>query len=306
MCDCDNTLVSSQNFPTVVEQSPTGRSFVYSNTDGEMSEVVDVDLNEEVWFYVVRDNTEQEDMKELVVTDTHVWYLGIGGIMRIPIAYIDANPGTTFDTYDHTYTFHIDESDVVFGAIDDFDVAGGYCFWIKDRILYRMGVDDFGGAPEEIYDFSADFSAELPFNQNPLRVSADADRVWVSIAGEADPTLFLHGLGGARSSSIQLTSAEGALLTDMTVERDTGILVVVARSSEPASGDPVSTETLLARRPLRVWPSGRVCQVSVSTPVAVDGVSGVDVDLNTDASYPKTIGHGATKGFVVVLDDDNT
>ena len=301
MCDCDNTLVSSQNYPTVVEQSPTGRSFVYSNTDGEMSEV-QPDLNEEVWFYVVRDGSEQEDMKELVITSTHVWYLGIGGIMRIPISYIDANPGTTFDTYDHVFTYHIDETDIVYGAVDDFDVAGGYCFWIKDRILYRMGVDDFGGTPEEIYDFTSDFSAETGTNQ--LRVAANDDRLWITISGEADPTLYLHSLAGARTDFIQLTTAEGARLTDMTVERDTGVLVIVARSNETApSGEPESTQTLISRRPLRVWPTGRVCQVSVSTPVLEDSTS---VDLEVSASYPKTIGHGATKGFVVVLRDDNT
>lgn len=303
MCDCHNTLVSSQNYPTVVEQSPDGRSFVYGNTPGVMAEVVDTALNEVEWFTVVRDTTEQEDMKELVVTDTHVWYLGIGGIMRIPIAFIDANPGTEFDTYDHTYTFHIDESNITYGAIDDFDIGGSWCFFIKNRILYRMGVDDFGGTPEQIYDFSADFSAEAtPFLTNPLRVSADDTRVWVTIAGELDPILFLHGHGGARQETIQLTSAEGAKITDMTVERDTGVLVVLANSNEFASGDPESPDTLLMRRPLRVWPGGRVCQVVIDTPIVEDTDS---VDLG-GGTYPKTIGHGATRGFVVVLDDDNT
>lgn len=302
MCNCDNTLLSTQNYPTVVEQSPTGRSFVYGNTPGVMAEVVDDALNEVEWFTVIRDGTEQEDMKELVVTSTHVWYLGLGGIMRIPIAFIDANPGTEFDTYDHVYTYHIDESDTVFGAIDDFDVAGGYCFWIKDRVLYRMGVDDFGGTPEEIYDFTSDFSAETGSNQ--LRISADDDRLWITISGEADPTLYLHSLAGTRTDSIQLTSAEGALLTDMTVERDTGVLVIVARSNEGSGpGEPESNQTLLSRRPLRVWPTGRVCQVVISTPVQEDSES---LDLEASSAYPKTIGHGATKGFVVVLEDDNT
>lgn len=276
MCECEASLVTEEGDPIQIEESPSGVTWLYYGGIGKFAVVNDDGSLDD------KANTAFgggfEEVKELVAPDDeHLWYVGLGGIQRVPVEDLDGS--IELDSSESTYLYHE-------GDVDDFDIGGGWCWWIEDEVLYRMETTDFGGTPESVRDFSSVFDSSF------LQVAVGENRVWVAPFNEQDPSVYVYDYDDNEIAVIELTSEGQATIADITIERNTGMAVVAPRSIS-STAVPTLDTSLHVISPLRLKENGTICRVDTG-----------QIVLNAFDAFVKSVGHGAERGFTIVLTND--
>jgi len=225
----DDPQASAATF-TVIEQSPAGVTWSYEIQlgvyDGGRLGTFDAEGDWHPMIEIEYDALPDNLFELVAIDETHLWLGSQSGILRVPVADLEVSGLSIQDgigivgllTFHDDYRFHPSTT------VDDFDIADGQVWWIEDRTVYSMAVDDFGGTPTEVFDVDAHFDA----GPAPL-LAASTDRLWITTQ-ETNPTLRAYQFDGDPIETIQLESASTVIPQDMTVERNSGALAIAGRT----------------------------------------------------------------------------
>lgn len=229
MCDCnafelEADLDESRTF-WAAEQSPAGVTWAYDWHNGYIGRT------DELFDFIPLVEMQYadagfEEITELVVIDEeYLWMRGRAGIMQVPVEDLSVSglsiltgQGIVGFSLYAEYRFH-----AAGDQVHDFDIVNGTVYWIEERTVYQMSVDDFGGTPTEAFDVEGDFGAYS--SGFDMLIAAASDRLWIA-KKEPNPTFRAYNFTGTLLQEVPIESLNGARPSDMTVERDTDVLVV--------------------------------------------------------------------------------
>lgn len=232
MCECnafelEADLDESRTFFTV-EQSPAGVTWAYDWANGKLG-YTDDDFQFVPLVDMIHADANEVLTESVAIDEEYLWVLGIGGIYQIPVADLEIIDNIHTGEGILDFAPYADYRFWQSNDVHDFDIANGWVWWIEDRFIYKMEVTDFAGSPTAVGDIDDEFG-DWPGITKDMLIATASDRMWITKM-EQNPTFVAYDYDGEVIESIPVESVGSAFPNDMTVERDTDVLVVVARTS---------------------------------------------------------------------------